>query len=80
MVAAPDGSLAARGQIAPTGGTAVADQVETAPGHRRKGLGSVVMRTLQNAAVRQGRGPASWPALPRGGGSTRRRVGRWWPC
>jgi GNAT superfamily N-acetyltransferase len=53
MVAAPDGSLAARGQIVPTGATAVADQIETAPEHRRKGLGSLVMRTLQSAAVRQ---------------------------
>ncbi|MFB7928509.1 GNAT family N-acetyltransferase [Streptomyces sp. NPDC056039] len=54
LVAAPDGSLAARGQIAPTGATAVADQIETAPGHRRRGLGSLVMRTLQNVAFQQG--------------------------
>ncbi|MBD0843543.1 GNAT family N-acetyltransferase [Streptomyces sp. TRM68416] len=54
MIAAPDGSLAARGQIAVTGPTAVADQIETAPAHRRKGLGSVVMRTLQHAAAEQG--------------------------
>ncbi|MFI8193217.1 GNAT family N-acetyltransferase [Streptomyces sp. NPDC085946] len=54
MVAAPDGSWAARGQIAPTGATAVADQVETSPAHRRRGLGSAVMRTLQRAAARQG--------------------------
>lgn len=79
MVAAPDGSLAARGQITPTGGTAVVDQVETAPEHRRKGLGSLVMRTLQNAAVRQGRGPASWPGHPLGEGSTRHWAGRSWP-
>ncbi len=31
MLAAPDGSWAARGQIAPTGRTAVVDQVETSP-------------------------------------------------
>lgn len=31
MLAAPDGSWAARGQIVPTGGTAVVDQVETSP-------------------------------------------------
>ncbi|MFE6196267.1 GNAT family N-acetyltransferase [Streptomyces sp. NPDC057838] len=54
MVAAPDGSLAARGQITPTGATAVADRIETAPGHRRKGLGSLVMRALQSTAARQG--------------------------
>jgi GNAT superfamily N-acetyltransferase len=54
MLAAPDGSWAARGQLAPTGATAVVDQVETSPEHRRKGLGTVVMRTLQRAASEQG--------------------------
>ncbi|MCX5423579.1 GNAT family N-acetyltransferase [Streptomyces sp. NBC_00078] len=54
LVAAPDGSLAARGQIAANGATAVADRIETAPAHRRRGLGSVVMRTLQRAAAEQG--------------------------
>ncbi|MGC0337944.1 GNAT family N-acetyltransferase [Streptomyces sp. SLBN-8D4] len=54
LVAAPDGSLAARGQTAPTGATAVFDQIETAPAHRRLGLGSVVMRTLQAAAAAAG--------------------------
>ncbi|MFF8970372.1 GNAT family N-acetyltransferase [Streptomyces sp. NPDC014995] len=54
MIAAPDGSLAARGQIAPTGATAVVDQIETSPAHRRRGLGTLVMRTLQRAAVGQG--------------------------
>ncbi|MFJ4203785.1 GNAT family N-acetyltransferase [Streptomyces sviceus] len=54
LVAAPDGSLAARGQTAPTGATAVFDQIETAPAHRRLGLGSVVMRTLQAAAATAG--------------------------
>ncbi|MFF4030308.1 GNAT family N-acetyltransferase [Streptomyces sviceus] len=54
LVAAPDGSLAARGQTAPTGATAVFDQIETAPSHRRLGLGGVVMRTLQAAAAAAG--------------------------
>ncbi|MGW1725467.1 GNAT family N-acetyltransferase [Streptomyces sp. NPDC002306] len=54
MVTAPDGSLAARGQITPVGGTAVADQIETSPAHRRRGLGGTVMRTLQRAAAEQG--------------------------
>lgn len=54
MLAAPDGSWAARGQIAPTGSTAVVDQVETSPEHRRRGLGSFVMRTLAQEAVAQG--------------------------
>ncbi|WP_460069417.1 hypothetical protein [Streptomyces sp. YKOK-I1] len=40
MIVAPDGSLAARGQIAPTGATAVVDLVETAPTHRRRGFGT----------------------------------------
>ncbi|WUH89273.1 GNAT family N-acetyltransferase [Streptomyces sp. NBC_00433] len=53
-VTAPDGALAARGQIAPTGGTAVADQIRTSPLHRRKGLGSVVMRALHREALERG--------------------------
>lgn len=54
LVTAPDGSLAARGQVAPTGATAVFDQVETAPAHRRRGLGGFVMRTLQATAAAEG--------------------------
>lgn len=53
-VTAPDGALAARGQITPTGATAVADRIATSPLHRRKGLGSVVMHTLQRAALESG--------------------------
>ncbi|WP_406198043.1 GNAT family N-acetyltransferase [Kitasatospora sp. NBC_01560] len=54
LVTDADGTLAARGQIAPTGATAVADQIETAAAHRRRGLGSLVMRTLAAAAYEQG--------------------------
>ncbi|EKX60410.1 GNAT family N-acetyltransferase [Streptomyces ipomoeae] len=54
MLAAPDGSWAARGQIAPTGATAVVDQIETSPAHRRRGLGTLVMHTLTRAAIEQG--------------------------
>lgn len=54
LVAAPDGSLAARGQVAPTGATAVFDQIATAPAHQRRGLGSLVMRTLQATAAAEG--------------------------
>ncbi len=68
MVAAPDGSLAARGQITPTGSTAVADQIETAPEHRRKGLGSLVMRTLQMTAVGQGARTGVLAGTPAGRG------------
>ncbi|KUF16124.1 GNAT family N-acetyltransferase [Streptomyces silvensis] len=54
MIATTDGAWVARGQIAPTGRTAVADQIETSPEHRRKGLGSLIMRTLAAAAFEQG--------------------------
>ncbi|WP_327317800.1 GNAT family N-acetyltransferase [Streptomyces sp. NBC_01235] len=66
MIVAPDGSLAARGQIAPTGATAVADQIETSPAHRRRGLGALVMRTLQRAAVAQGARTGVLGATPEG--------------
>ncbi|WP_416982275.1 GNAT family N-acetyltransferase [Streptomyces sp. T028] len=54
MIVAPDGSLAARGQIAPTGDTAVVDLIETAPAHRRRGFGTLVLHTLHHAAHAQG--------------------------
>ncbi|MCX4764932.1 GNAT family N-acetyltransferase [Streptomyces sp. NBC_01275] len=60
LVAAPDGSLAARGQVAlsdagaKAGTEAVFDQIETAPAHQRRGLGSLVMRTLQATAAAEG--------------------------
>ncbi|MFJ2827454.1 GNAT family N-acetyltransferase [Streptomyces sp. NPDC087263] len=54
LVTAPDGSWAARAQIAVTGATAVVDQVETAPEHRRRGLGRLVVGTVTRAAVEQG--------------------------
>lgn len=53
-VLATDGAVAARGQIAVTGESAVVDQVETDPAHQRRGLGSLVMRTLANDAVARG--------------------------
>ncbi|MDI2131586.1 GNAT family N-acetyltransferase [Yinghuangia seranimata] len=56
LIAGPDGGFAARGQVAipSPGAVAVFDQIETSPDHRRKGLGSLVMRTLGNAAVEAG--------------------------
>ncbi|MFE1441274.1 GNAT family N-acetyltransferase [Streptomyces sp. NPDC058739] len=66
MIAAPDGSLAARGQIAVTGPTAVADQIETTPAHRRKGLASLIMRTLQHTAARRGADRAILAGTPAG--------------
>ncbi|MEU8350145.1 GNAT family N-acetyltransferase [Streptomyces sp. NPDC048845] len=60
LVHAPDGSFAARGQIAAPAPTSsrpaafVVDQVETSARHRRLGLGALVMRTLANTAVEAG--------------------------
>ncbi|MFJ6695538.1 GNAT family N-acetyltransferase [Streptomyces sp. NPDC091272] len=54
LVLAADGSLGVRGQVAVTGRTAVVDQVETNAAHRRRGLGTLVMRTLQACAAQQG--------------------------
>ncbi|MGC0329544.1 GNAT superfamily N-acetyltransferase [Streptomyces sp. SAI-170] len=68
MLTAEDGSLAARGQIAVTGPTAVADQIETAPHHRRRGLGSVIMHTLHHAAAAQGAHTAVLAGTPAGRG------------
>ncbi|MFJ3901101.1 GNAT family N-acetyltransferase [Streptomyces sp. NPDC090025] len=53
-ILAADGTLAASGQIAPTGETAVADQIITSEAHRRRGLGANVMRTLEAAAAQAG--------------------------
>lgn len=52
----PDGTVAATGQMALGRGaaTAVIDQIETDPDHRRRGLGSVVVRTLIGAAAGAG--------------------------
>jgi predicted GNAT family acetyltransferase len=49
-----DGSIAARGQVAVTGQTCVFDQIETAPEHQRRGLGSAVMAALTASAIDQG--------------------------
>ncbi|UNO41982.1 GNAT family N-acetyltransferase [Streptomyces sp. MST-110588] len=56
VVLAPNGGYAARGQVAgpPGAETVVFDQIETAPAHRRRGLGRAVMRALANAAVAEG--------------------------
>jgi GNAT superfamily N-acetyltransferase len=66
LVTAPDGSFAARGQTAPTGRTAVVDRIQTAPAHRRKGLGSLVVRTLEHAAAAQGAEEAVLGGTPAG--------------
>ncbi|MFJ9776301.1 GNAT family N-acetyltransferase [Kitasatospora sp. NPDC101157] len=48
------GCLAARGQAGLADAVAVPDQIVTAPDHRRRGLGSVVMRALQSGAHEAG--------------------------
>jgi GNAT superfamily N-acetyltransferase len=45
------GRRAASGRLAGAGEFAIVDQVETVPGHRRRGLGSVVMRALCDHAA-----------------------------
>ncbi|MFJ9691738.1 GNAT family N-acetyltransferase [Kitasatospora sp. NPDC101183] len=54
LVRTADGHFAARGQAGLAGPVAVPDQITTAPEHRRRGLGRVVMRTLQSAAHERG--------------------------
>lgn len=53
-VQAADGELAARGQIGLTGAACVFDQIVTEEAHQRRGLGTVVMGALTNAAVENG--------------------------
>ncbi|WP_084699968.1 GNAT family N-acetyltransferase [Streptacidiphilus anmyonensis] len=66
LVAAPDGSLAARGQAGLAGDVAVPDQIRTFPAHQRRGLGSVVMRALQREARTAGATRAVLGASPAG--------------
>jgi predicted GNAT family acetyltransferase len=49
-----DGTAAARGRVGLGRRYAVMDQVETGPAHKRRGLGSVVMGTLAEAALAHG--------------------------
>ncbi|WP_189336019.1 GNAT family N-acetyltransferase [Actinoplanes ianthinogenes] len=48
------GATAAAAHLAPAGAVAVIDRVETDPAHRRRGLGSTVMRMLAGHAIRHG--------------------------
>ncbi|XUL91699.1 GNAT family N-acetyltransferase [Streptomyces galilaeus] len=66
LVRTEDGAFAARGQIAVTGSTAVVDQVETGPAHRRRGLGRLVMAVLADAAAGQGAVVGVLGATPEG--------------
>ncbi|MFD0146084.1 MULTISPECIES: GNAT family N-acetyltransferase [unclassified Streptomyces] len=49
-----DGELAAGGQTGLTGTACVFDQIVTEPAHQRRGLGTMVMGTLANAAIENG--------------------------
>lgn len=53
-VRAADGSLAASGRTGRTGGVVVFDRIATDAAHRRRGLGSLVMRALGAAALERG--------------------------
>ncbi|MQS11652.1 GNAT family N-acetyltransferase [Streptomyces kaniharaensis] len=66
LVRTDDGHLAARGQAGLAGAVVVPDQIVTAPEHRRRGLGSVVMRTLQHAAREAGAEKAVLVGSPAG--------------
>lgn len=50
------GEIAASARLAPAGEFGIVDKVQTEPAHRRRGLGSVVMRALGDHAVRHGMG------------------------
>ncbi|MFD9503870.1 GNAT family N-acetyltransferase [Streptomyces sp. NPDC060035] len=56
LIVGADGAFAARGHVAgrSRAGCVVFDQIETAPAHRRQGLGRAVMHTLANAAFAAG--------------------------
>ncbi|GGP13911.1 hypothetical protein GCM10012278_67580 [Nonomuraea glycinis] len=60
------GEIAARGQLAVAGRAAVLDRVETAPEHRRRGLGGVVIRTLVDTALSRGATTGVLVATPEG--------------
>ncbi|GAA1288115.1 GNAT family N-acetyltransferase [Saccharothrix xinjiangensis] len=60
------GDLAASGAVSVLGGDAVADRVETAVDHRRRGLGSVVMGVLATEAVARGATTGLLVASPEG--------------
>ncbi|MEU3250883.1 GNAT family N-acetyltransferase [Streptomyces sp. NPDC006997] len=60
------GATGARGQFADGGVTGVVDQIETAPAHRRKGLGSHVMSVLHGRAAEQGVGTLVLAGTPAG--------------
>jgi GNAT superfamily N-acetyltransferase len=65
-VSTEEGERAAAGQFGLSGHDAVVDQVSTEPAHQRRGLGSVVLRTLANEAVAAGADRGILGATPDG--------------
>jgi GNAT superfamily N-acetyltransferase len=53
-VSTTDGTVAASGRIGMAGQTGTVDDVSTEPEHQRRGLGSVVLRSLANEALEAG--------------------------
>lgn len=62
------GTIAASGRVAVCGAYAVIDQIETAPNHRRKRLGTAVMDSLEQAAFAAGARRGLLVATPDGFG------------
>ncbi|MFJ7156360.1 GNAT family N-acetyltransferase [Streptomyces sp. NPDC101118] len=65
-VLAADGTLAARGQTGLTAGACVFDQIITEEAHQRRGLGTLVVSALTNAAVEHGATTATLGATVQG--------------
>ncbi|MBZ6078313.1 GNAT family N-acetyltransferase [Microvirga puerhi] len=63
-----DGIEAARGRVALNAPFAIIDRIATAPEHRRRGLGTVVMATLEAKAVAAGAEMGILVATPNGFG------------
>ncbi len=63
-----DGSqgLVASGRIAITGPYAIVDDIGTEPAHRRRGLGTVIMETLNRVALEAGAATGLLVATPDG--------------
>jgi hypothetical protein len=53
-IISPEGEVAAIGHIAFVGDYAIYDRIETHEEHRRRGLGSIIMKTLETVAVARG--------------------------
>lgn len=61
-----DGEEAAIGRIAISDGYAIYDRIATQPDHQRRGLGSIVMKALEEAALENGASQGLLVATPEG--------------